>query len=295
MTYNNSRLNSGLYTMNPKGDSREQIRAKALSQLGASTTVRKVVKKEKGQSSENLLIILHVDDEPSARALTEAALPTSEYKVLTAESVNEAIDHLRRVSVVSLVLLDIIMPEQDGFVLLKFLQANIRLRGIPVVMVSGMAQNEDVLKAYAMGAIGYIVKPYSLPLLLDKIQFTIKSQQKSILLVSGELIILNILKNTFERKRCRTISVSSSLEAMRSLAENQIDAVISDLTLVDGTGPDLLAQIRENYPSIPFFFLDDALIKIQEEIVISSGANGILRRPLNSSDVCRKVTNSVPE
>jgi len=281
--------------MNRKGDSREQIRAKALSQLGANVAPPQLVRKVRSQSNDKLLTILHVDDEPSVIELTIAALPESDYKVLSAGNVAEAIVQLQKISAISLVLLDIIMPGQDGYALLDFLQSNMRLRPIPVVMCSALAESKDVRRARAMGAAGYLAKPYTVSVLLEKIKFTIKSQQKSILLVSEEGIIHNILKKTFERRRCQTSSAVSGHEAIVLLKESRIDVVICDLVLVDGTGPDLLAMMRENNLSIPVFFLDDPYIKIQEEIVISCGADGILRRPLNGSDVYRKVTGAIAE
>ena len=281
--------------MKRKGDSREQTRAKALSQLGANLARPQITRKEKSQLSEQAFTIMHVDDEFSAIELTTAALPAADYKVLTAQSVGEAVDHLRKNSAISLVLLDIVLPGQDGYVLLDFLQTNIHLRNIPVVVCSCLAQDKDVRRARAMGACGYLAKPYSLSALVEKVEATLKSQQISILFVSEEGIILNILKKTFERRRCRTLSAVSGHEAILLLKKSPIDAVICDLVLSDGTGPDLLAMMRENNVNTPVFFLDDPLVKIHEEIVVSSGANGILRRPLNSTDVYRKVMGALPE
>lgn len=239
--------------MSNKIDSREQIRAKALSQLGANVARPQLVRKAKSQANENQLTILHVDDEPSVIELTITALPESEYRVLTAVNVAEAITQLQKISTISLVLCDIIMPGQDGYVLLDFLQTNMHLRPIPVIMCSALAQDKDVRRARAMGAISYLAKPYTVSALLEKIESTIKSQQLSILFVSEEGIVLNILKKTFERRRCRTLSAVTGHEAIVLLKKSPIDIVVSDLVLIDGTGPDLLAMMRENGLDFPFF------------------------------------------
>jgi len=279
--------------MSSNVENKEQIRVRALSQLGSIELRPQVAKKEQIPAKVQKLTILHVDDEPTFIEFTIAALPTSKYRVLGAGSVSEAIDLLRNNSVISLILCNISMPEQSGFVLLDFIKKNTHLQMIPIVICSGLVQGEVVRKAHSMGVVGYLAKPYSKELLLEKVEGTLSYQRISILIVSSDRIVSSVLKQSFERNNCRAFAVASSSAAMQTLSENRVDVIISDLVLVDGTGPELLAQIRKNNVSIPIFFLDDRSTKIPESRVISIGAHGIIRRPLNGSEIYRKTTAAI--
>ncbi len=279
--------------MSSNTGNKEQFRAKALTQLGANVPRTQVVKKDQIQVNVPSVTILHVDDEPVIIELTIAALPAPKYKVLGAANVAEAIDILRKNSAISLILCDIVMPNQNGFVFLDFLKKSFNLQTIPVVVCSGLVQSEVVQKARDLGVAGYLAKPYSKEILLEKIESILAEQKISVLIVSHDRIVSNVLRQTFERKNCQTFAVSSSSEAVQTLGENRIDVVISDLVLVDGTGPELLAKLRESHPRIPIFFLDDPSTNIPEAKVISLGAHGIIRRPLNGSEIFRKTTAAI--
>ncbi len=279
--------------MSGNSKNKEQIRAKAVSQLGSNELRSQVAKKGQGSAKVQSITILHVDDEPTFIEFTIAVLPPSRYKVLGAGSVSEAIDLLRYNSAISLILCEISMPDQSGFVLLDFLKKNTHLQKIPIVICSDLVQSDVVQKAHAMGVSGYLAKPYSKELLLEKIESILERQKISIMIVSNDCIVSKVLRQSFERKKCQTFAVASSSEAMQTLSENQIDVIITDLVLVDGTGPELLAQIRKSNNSIPIFFLDDQSSKIAEARVISLGANGIIRRPLNGSEIYRKTTAAI--
>lgn len=279
--------------MSSNAKNKEQFKARAVSQLDSNELRAHFAKKGKGTANVQSHTILHVDDEPTFIEFTIAALPPSRYKVLGAGNVSEAIDLLRHNSAISLILCEISMPDQSGFVLLDFLKKNSHLQKIPIVICSDLVQSDVVQKAHAMGVNGYLAKPYSKELLLEKIESILERQKVSIMIVSDDCIVSKVLRQSFERKKCQTFAVASSFEAMQTLSENRIDVIITDLVLVDGTGPELLAQIRKIKNSIPIFFLDDQSTKIAEARVISLGANGIIRRPLNGNEIYRKTTAAI--
>src|SRR5207247_6115316 len=74
-----------------------------------------------------------------------------------------------------LVLLDVMMPEMDGWELLKLLRVDPETEHIPVAMLSARTEAKDRVQGLQEGAIDYICKPFSLPELLEKIE-TIFSQ-----------------------------------------------------------------------------------------------------------------------
>jgi class 3 adenylate cyclase len=108
--------------------------------------------------------LLVVDDNRVNRLLLGRALEQLGHTVTFAENGREALEALRR-RPVDLVLLDIEMPEMDGYQVLAALAADPRLRDIPVVMMSSVEEVDSVARCIEMGAEDYLFKPVN-PVLL---------------------------------------------------------------------------------------------------------------------------------
>ncbi len=103
--------------------------------------------------------ILIVDDVEANRATLKATLLLDGYDFLEAESGAEALALVSE-SNVDLVLLDIMMPEMDGFEVLASLRGNSELAEIPVVMVTALDDKEALIRGFEAGADDFISKPY---------------------------------------------------------------------------------------------------------------------------------------
>ena len=111
--------------------------------------------------------ILAADDERSNLAVLNGIL-SPEYTVLTAKTGGEALSRARTDSP-DLILLDIILPDMNGFDVLLELKTDFETRDIPVIIVSGMDGGEDENKGLILGAAGYIKKPVACGELLEKV------------------------------------------------------------------------------------------------------------------------------
>ena len=103
--------------------------------------------------------ILIVDDEGSIRTICRVNLETDGMTVDEAADGREALDRIRRQEP-GLVLLDVMMPDVDGWQVAAELAADPATRDIPVVFLSARATREDKVRAQELGAVGYIVKPF---------------------------------------------------------------------------------------------------------------------------------------
>ena len=103
--------------------------------------------------------ILIVDDSVVQAAQLRAIL-TDEYDVSVAQT---AEDGLRRASSedYSLILLDVVMPEMDGFTLLKKLQEEIVTQNIPVILITSLSDVTSEQRGLILGAVDYITKPFN--------------------------------------------------------------------------------------------------------------------------------------
>lgn len=113
--------------------------------------------------------ILLVEDEASLRRLIEYALQTRGYEVVVAADGRQGLDKARSESP-DLILLDMVMPEMGGMEVLSALKKDARLKDIPVLIVTASAQKGDAEKAMGMGAAGYLIKPFHVPTLYDRVE-----------------------------------------------------------------------------------------------------------------------------
>ena len=113
--------------------------------------------------------ILLVDDEPDFIETVQFFLEANEYQVFTATNGEEAVEKTAEEKP-DLILLDIMMPKMDGLAACRILKNNENTRSIPIIMVTAKGSREDVAQASGAGANSYIMKPFNLIKLVDKIQ-----------------------------------------------------------------------------------------------------------------------------
>ena len=119
-----------------------------------------------------LASILVVDDNP--KYLSDA-LPMYGYDVTVAEDGLEALKILfNEKSSFDLVLLDVMMPNMDGWDTLKAIRKNKKTEYIPVIMITAVSEEQKVVSGLKIGADDYIVKPFILPNLLARIEAVLR-------------------------------------------------------------------------------------------------------------------------
>lgn len=101
--------------------------------------------------------ILIAEDDSSYRNIFETKIPSEGFDVFIAKNGKELIASLES-RMPNLILLDIIMPELDGFETLKYLKTTDKFKNIPVVILSSLGQKEDMEKVKLLGASEYLVK-----------------------------------------------------------------------------------------------------------------------------------------
>ncbi len=116
--------------------------------------------------------ILVVDDNPKYLA---DALPMYGYDVTVAEDGLEALKLLtEKEETFDLILLDVMMPNMDGWDTLKAIRANKKLKYMPVIMITAVSEDQKVVSGLKIGADDYIVKPFILPNLLARIEAVLR-------------------------------------------------------------------------------------------------------------------------
>jgi len=112
--------------------------------------------------------ILVCDDEANIRHIMDFSLESEGFEVLEAADGDEAL-RLAATAAPDLVLLDVMMPGNDGLTVCRHLKQNPATRHIPVLLLTARAGKEDREAGLAAGADGYITKPFSPQRLVDKV------------------------------------------------------------------------------------------------------------------------------
>lgn len=120
--------------------------------------------------------ILVVDDNKMNRLLLARGLEQEGHRVSFAENGRQALEMLREERF-DLVLLDVLMPEMDGYQVLGELTADTELKNVPVVMVSAVSELESVVKCIEMGAEDYLPKPINAVLLRARIGSSLEKKR----------------------------------------------------------------------------------------------------------------------
>lgn len=117
--------------------------------------------------------VLVVEDSYLIRSLVRRHLMAEGYEVIEAVNGVEALQKVRREKVVA-ILLDVMMPEMDGLDVCRRLRSMPEGKNLPVVMCTAKGQREDVLAALQAGATDYVVKPFTRPVLVQKLTHAIE-------------------------------------------------------------------------------------------------------------------------
>ena len=122
--------------------------------------------------------ILVVEDEPDQLEVIRFTLKNAGFAIGTATN---GIDALKKAQTVSpdLIIMDVMMPELDGFAVCETLRGNPATASIPVLMLTGLCSHISRLVAYESGATDYVIKPFDAEQLVSKVEKLLYQQSEA--------------------------------------------------------------------------------------------------------------------
>ena len=117
-----------------------------------------------------VLSAIVVDDEPMLAKFIQSYLSFEGFQVRLAGNRAEVVAEFRKQPVPDLILLDVMLPDADGFDILLRLRQHPALKNVPVIMLTGKATRESVIKGLASGADGYVTKPFEADTLMRAVR-----------------------------------------------------------------------------------------------------------------------------
>ncbi len=151
---------------------------------------------EKDVFDQRDMTILIVDDEPRIRDFVRMNLELEHYRVIEASNGVEALEELRE-SLPDLVVLDVMMPEMDGF---EALHAIREVSTVPVIMLTVRQSEQDRIRGLDLGADDYIAKPFSPRELLLRIRALLRRSLMPPPSRKTEIVVDEDLKIDFSRR-----------------------------------------------------------------------------------------------
>ncbi len=118
-------------------------------------------------AEEKKKIFIADDDEVVLNSLTKL-LTLSNFEVQTTQVAKKTVSMVRSFKP-NIILLDLLMPDMGGFEVCEMLNDDNETKGIPIIVVSALGGYTDIKRAYQLGVIGYVTKPYDFSKLVEKI------------------------------------------------------------------------------------------------------------------------------
>lgn len=183
----------------------------------------------------NDALILVIDDEDTQRLLTRDCLEEQGFRVDEASNGQDGVDRIRSARP-DLILLDVMMPGMDGFAVCEQLRADPAFAHIPVIIVTGREDTEDIQKGFAVGATDFLTKPLVWNLLPSRIRYVLRTSR-----LENDL---RIAKETAEKaSEAKTVLLATLGHELRT----PLNAIIgfSDLMMQASFGPLGAPQYRD--------------------------------------------------
>ena len=268
--------------------------------------------------------VLVVDDVPANVKLLEARLSAEYFDVMTAVSGQEALAICERADC-DVVLLDVMMPDMDGFEVCRRIKGGIATHHIPVVIVTALDQPSDRLKGLESGADDFLTKPVSdvaliarvrslsrLKLMTDELRMRavtsreigLESPERNALAEAGRngrVLMVDDRPALSERMQATLSSEhvvdmeGDPTEALFHAAEGNYELVVVSLDLANFDGLRLCSQLRslERTRNVPILAIAESDSNARLVRALEIGVNDYLVRPFDKHEVLARVRTQI--
>lgn len=131
--------------------------------------------------------ILIVDDELKMRILIRDFLRRESFETIECSNGEDALNLFLNNKNIDLIILDIMMPKMNGWEVCEKIRKYSNT--IPILMLTAKSQNEDIIKGFQLGSDDYLVKPFHMPILLERVKALLRRSQPENNLILGNMFI----------------------------------------------------------------------------------------------------------
>jgi CheY-like chemotaxis protein len=223
--------------------------------------------------------ILVVEDDPAAAELLTRSLERGGYQVEVALDGRSAIEMARLLHPLAITL-DVLLPELDGWEVLRALKTDARLRDIPVVIVSVV---DDATTGYALGAVDYLVKPVDRDALLrrlDQLRDGKTARAPRVLVVEDDPSTLEVTSGFLRSGGFDVLPAAGGAEGIALARAQKPDIVLLDLMMPGLSGFDVAADLSRNPETrtIPILVLTAKELTMDDKRALSGQVSAVLSK-----------------
>jgi PAS domain S-box-containing protein len=241
--------------------------------------------------------VLVIDDDPEAREIVERFLRKDGFEVATAGSGEEGL-HLAHKLRPAAITLDVMMPDMDGWSVLRALKADPVLHHIPVVMLTMV---DDKTKGYSLGATDYLTKPVDRDQLHNALaRYYTPGEPCSVLLVEDDQPTREMMARTLEKSEWSVSEAGNGREALDRLAQEKPRLILLDLMMPVMDGFEFLLEMRANaeWQNIPVIVLTAKDLTEEDRRLLSGRVEQIVEKGARAHeqvvDLIHQVVDQVP-
>ena len=237
--------------------------------------------------------ILVVEDDRDLALLLRRQLESEGFQVLLAGTGEDAL-WLAREARPQLITLDIMLPDMDGFVVLQELKTNPSTSGIPVVIVSVLAESE---KGFALGAVDYVVKPFEEQELLDVVHRALSCMEASrpyrLVVADDDPVVLSRMEQALLLHGYEVCTAADGQEALDRAHESNPDLILLDVGMPMMERYEAVRQLRKDEETrrIPIIVTTDSPVDREQAKVQVLGMDiaEYLTKPLSIEILIREI------
>ncbi|WP_067099236.1 response regulator [Marinomonas atlantica] len=186
--------------------------------------------------------VLVIDDEPINITVLSGTL-RDHFRVIVAKTGKQALERIEKVTVPDIIMLDIMMPDMDGFEVCRILKQRPDTKDVPVIFVSAMSEHQDEEKGLALGAVDYIIKPFSPAIVLTRIRNILQLIEAQSFLENQNKVLEQKIE---ERTREVFLTQNVTIHALASLAETRDNETGNHIRRTQHYVKSLALNLREN-------------------------------------------------
>ena len=244
--------------------------------------------------------ILVVDDDPNIRALYGQILSRAGYIPHVVENGLEALDFLRNHPLPQAMILDLLMPEMDGFQVLDCIQASETWRRIPIVVVTGKTSSPEERKRIDKGAQLLLHKDTfpieELPKQIESVVHTVTlAGRQSILVVDDNQMNLDLIAGVFRTAGYTVYTANSGQEGVDTAKAVMPDVIVMDLAMPEMDGFEATQQIKQHPPTADIAVIACsafATIDYQKR-AFQAGCEGYITKPIEPEHLIEQITKLI--
>ena len=250
---------------------------------------------ELSQNAKNRILV--VDDDTEQLEIIRSFLEPT-YIVGTVSQGQFAPEYIREYQT-DLILMDVVMPEMDGFATLRAIRQVEEGENIPIIFITGKNTRNNVLQTINLGTDGYLIKPIARETLLEKIKTVLASQtysynKKTVLAIDDDVTYLKIIHNSL-KERFNVVMINSAKLVREYLDRHVPDAILLSEKFPEENGRSAFDYIKSinGLSNIPVIMLKSIGDRTKPGKDDGTTADKYLIKPVSKLDLMKAIISAI--